>query len=189
MMASNSQTSKRGGEPELLHSTFESDPLLLQNRCINDCSDYAGEQDYASAKHCCYNTDTQTSIKGPRDVAFLLSFLRKAKKGWERGGWINKVRENYLGRIDRNPVFLPGTSLLTQGKLQHSSKTAEAEAQRQRTKLFIKTQDWKELTSVIVLQKIILLNFLAQKNQEQLPLEEREKKGGGNQGQRNKVTG
>lgn len=68
--------------------------------------------------------------------------------------------------------------MLTQGKLQHSSKTAEAEAQRQRTKLFIKTQDWKELTSVIVLQKIILLNFLAQRNQEQLPLEERKKKGG-----------
>lgn len=69
--------------------------------------------------------------------------------------------------------------MLTQGKLQHSSKTAEAEAQRQRTKPFIKTQDWKELTSVIALQKIILLNFLAQKYQEQLPLEEREKKRGG----------
>lgn len=63
--------------------------------------------------------------------------------------------------------------MLTQGKLQHSSKTAEAEAQRQRTKLFIKTQDWKELTSIIVPQKIILLNFLAQKNQEQLPLEKK----------------
>lgn len=61
--------------------------------------------------------------------------------------------------------------MVAQGKLQHNSKTAEIEAQRQGTKLFIKTQDWKELTSIIVPQKITLLNFLAQKNQEQLPLE------------------
>lgn len=106
-------------------------------------------------------------------MAFVFSFLRKAKKEWERGGWINAVRGNYLGRKDRNPVFLPGTPLVTQGKLQHNSKTAEVEAQRQGTKMFIKTQNWKELTSIIMPQKITLLNFLAQKNQEQLPLEKR----------------
>lgn len=96
-------------------------------------------------------------------MAFVFSFLRKAKKEWERGGWINAVRGSYLGRKDRNPVFLPGTPLVAQGKLQHNSKTAEIEARRQGTKLFIKTQDWKELTSIIVPQKITLLNFLAQK--------------------------
>lgn len=106
-------TSKCSAETELLCSISESDPLMLQNRCINDYSDYAEEQDYASAKHCCYNTDTQTSIKGPRDVTFLFSFLRRVKKEWETGGWINAVRGNYLGRKDRTPVFLPSTPLLT----------------------------------------------------------------------------
>lgn len=47
-----SQTSKCRGEPELLCFVSESDPLLLENRCINDYSDYASEQNYASAKYC-----------------------------------------------------------------------------------------------------------------------------------------
>lgn len=74
---------------------------MLQNRCINDYSDYAEEQDYASAKHCCYNTDTQTSIKGPRDVTFLFSFLRREGEERMRKRGLDKCSQRELFRQER----------------------------------------------------------------------------------------
>lgn len=133
------------------------------------------------AKQCCYNPDTQTSVKGPGDVEFLFGFLRKAKDKWERGGWINAVRSNYSGRKDRNPVFLTGTHTAQQQNSRGGST-------RQRPKLLVGTQLWKELTSIRMLQKIIFLNLLAQKKTGTTAIRKR-MRGEAKQGQSTKVTG